>query len=73
MENQTLATEILHEFKSEAKAWRKAFLVTLITSFITILLIVFAFLWYISLPVEEVSNTQEINGDATTQTQMMEK
>lgn len=49
MENETLATEILHELKASSKRWFIAFLVVLVLWFATI----GAFIWYISLPVEE--------------------
>lgn len=49
MENENLATELLREMKAQLKRWFVAFLVVLILWFTTI----GAFLWYISLPVEE--------------------
>lgn len=49
MENETLATELLHELKASAKRWFIAFLIVLALWFATI----GAFLWYISLPVDE--------------------
>lgn len=49
MENQeTLATEILHELKASAKRWFIAFLIVLALWFSTI----GAFVWYLSLPVD---------------------
>lgn len=51
MDNETLATELLKEVKASAKRWFIAFLVMIGIEFATIA----GFLWYISLPVEEVS------------------
>lgn len=68
MENESLATELLHEVKAQAKRWFIAFIIVLLLWFATI----GAFLWYISLPVEEYtveqtaddySNNQIIGGD----------
>ena len=50
------ATELLKEVKASAKRWFIAFLVVLGLWFATI----GAFVWYISLPVEVVENTQSI-------------
>ena len=55
MENETLAMEILHELKANAKRWFIAFLAVLILWFATI----GVFIWYISLPVEEWTIEQE--------------
>lgn len=60
MEDTTLATEMLRELKSNSRRWFIAFLVVLALWFATI----GAFLWYISLPVEETTVEQEIEGDA---------
>jgi hypothetical protein len=49
MEQETLATELLREVKAQSKRWFIAFVVTVVLWFATI----GAFLWYISLPVEE--------------------
>ena len=49
MEQETLATELLHELKAQSKRWFIAFLIVLVLWFATI----GVFLWYISLPVEE--------------------
>ena len=59
MDNETLATELLKEIKASAKRWFIAFLVMVGIEFATIA----GFLWYISLPVEEVSTEyqQEID------------
>ena len=57
MENETLATEMLRELKSNGRRWFIAFLVVLFLWFATI----GAFLWYISLPVEETTVEQEDN------------
>ena len=49
MENETLATEMLRELKASNKRWFTAFIVVLTLWFATI----GAFIWYISLPVDE--------------------
>lgn len=48
-----LATELMHELKAASKRWFIAFLVVLGLWFATI----GAFIWYISLPVEETTTT----------------
>ena len=55
MENETLATELLHELKMSAKRW----FIIAIVELIIICGITGAFLWYISLPLEEVTIEQE--------------
>ena len=60
MAEQTLATELLHELKANNRKWFIAFLVVLVLWFATI----GGFLWYISLPIEDVSITQKADGDA---------
>ena len=58
-ENKTLATELLHEVKASAKRW----FIIAIVELCVILAIVAGFLWYITLPVEEWTET--IEQDAT--------
>lgn len=60
MTDQTLATELLSELKAQNRKWFIAFLIVLILWFATI----GGFLWYISLPIEDVSITQKADGDA---------
>ncbi len=48
-ETTTLATELLHELKQNCKRWFIAFVIMVAVELCTI----GAFLWYISLPVEE--------------------
>ena len=60
MDNQTLASEMLSELKATNRRWFIAFLVVLALWFATI----GAFLWYISLPIEETSVEQYTDGDA---------
>ena len=60
MDNPTLATEMLTELKTSNRRWFIAFLIVLILWFATI----GCFLWYISLPIEDVSITQKADGDA---------
>lgn len=55
MENETLATELLHEVKANGKRWFRAFLIMVVLEIATIL----GFIWYISLPIEEYTIEQE--------------
>lgn len=57
MEHETLATELLRELKSTSRRWFIAFIVMVILEAATI----FAFIWYITLPVEEYSVEQLAN------------
>lgn len=59
MENNTLATEIIKELKANSKRWFIAFLVALSLWFATI----GAFIFYLCLPVEEVTIEQDTEGD----------
>ena len=54
-ENMTLATELLHELKASAKRWFIAFCIMVALEVATIV----GFLWYISLPVEEYTVTEQ--------------
>lgn len=67
MENQTLATELLHELKASAKRWFIAFIIMVIAELLTI----GGFLWYISLPIEEETtieqSMEDISSDTATQ------
>ena len=51
MENETFATELLREVRAQSKRWFIAFLVMVGVEIATIA----GFMWYISLPVEEIS------------------
>lgn len=66
-EHITLATELLHELKASAKRWFIAFCIMVVLEIATIA----GFLWYISLPVEEYSYTEQtmddISGDNVNQ------
>ena len=55
-EGMTLASEILAELKASARRWFIAFLVMLGIEVATIA----GFLWYISLPVEETTISQDM-------------
>lgn len=55
MENETLATELLHELKESAKRWFIAFCIMIALEAATIA----GFMWYISLPVEDVTVKNE--------------
>lgn len=57
-ENETLATELLHELKVTSKRWFIAFITVLVLWFATI----GVFIWYISLPVEEYDIEQSADG-----------
>lgn len=59
MENQTLASEMLSELKASNRRWFIAFIVVLALWFATI----GAFIIYLSLPVEELTVKQEVDGD----------
>lgn len=50
-EGQTLATEILKEVQKSAKRWFIAFIVMIVLEAATVA----GFLWYISLPIDEVT------------------
>lgn len=53
MEQESLATELMHEIKASAKRWFIAFCIMVILELFTIV----GFIWYISLPLEETSTT----------------
>ena len=55
MDNEKLATELLHEIKMSAKRWFIAFCIMVVLEFATI----GGFVWYISLPVDETNTTIE--------------
>ena len=60
MEHQdTLATELLHEVKNNARRWFIAFCVMVGLEIATIT----GFMWYISLPVEEYTIDQEADNN----------
>lgn len=70
MNEESLATELLHEVKRSAKRWFIAFLVMVIVELITIA----GFLWYITLPTEEssIEFSQEMDDiEDSTATQMI--
>lgn len=55
-EGTTLATEIFQELKASARRWFIAFLVMVAVEAATVA----GFLWYISLPVEEATVSQDM-------------
>ena len=59
MDNEKLATELLREIKLSAKRWFVAFLVVTFLWFTTIA----GFVWYITLPVEEGTETTTVEND----------
>lgn len=65
--NEHFATELLQEVKANAKRWFIAFIVMIAVEITTIL----GFMWYISLPIEETTTTQNVedtdNGSNITQ------
>lgn len=64
MDNESLALELLHEVKASAKRWFIAFCVMVGVEIATII----GFLWYISLPVEEVSVYEQTGEQTDTNT-----
>lgn len=60
MEQETFATEMLRELKISSRRWFIAFLVVLTLWFATI----GGFLWYISLPMEDISISQKADGNS---------
>lgn len=67
MDNEKLATELLHEIKASAKRWFIAFIVMVLVEVLTI----GGFLWYISLPIEESTSTVTQTAEDTDNTQMI--
>ena len=59
MDDKTLATELLHEIKASAKRWFIAFCIMVGLEIATVV----GFLWYISLPIDEVATTYEQSVD----------
>ena len=59
MEEKTLATELLHELKASSKRW---FIIAVI-ELVIIVTIIGAFLWYISLPVDEYTQIEQEQTD----------
>lgn len=68
MEQNTLATELLHMLKQSAKRWFIAFTIMVVVEVLTII----GFLWYISLPTEETSIEQTMDDvEDSTATQLI--
>lgn len=55
MDNEKLATELLHELKMSAKRWFIAFCILVVLELVTI----GGFMWYITLPIDEVNTVVE--------------
>ncbi len=55
MDNEKFATELLHELKATGKRWFIAFCIMVALEVATIA----GFLWYISLPIEEITEEVE--------------
>ena len=64
MDNESLALELLHEVKASAKRWFIAFCIMVGVEIATII----GFLWYISLPIEEVSVYEQTGEQTDTNT-----
>ena len=62
VENMPLATELLHEVRLQAKRWFIAFCIMVVVECATI----GAFMWYISLPIEDNVVTQTTEGEGHT-------
>lgn len=60
MEDNRLVTELLHEIKMSAKRWFIAFVVMVAIEVLTIS----GFLWYLSLPTEEITVESDDGGNA---------
>lgn len=60
MEENNLATELLHELKATSKRWFIAFCIMIVLEVATIA----GFLWYISLPVEDILIETDDGGNA---------
>ena len=59
MKEETLATEMLKELKSNAKRWFISFVIVVILWFATI----GVFVWYINQPIEETTTTYSQDAD----------
>ena len=55
MNDESLASELLHQIKMNAQRWFIAFCVMVVVEIITVA----GFMWYLSLPVEEVNIDNE--------------
>lgn len=55
MDNESLASELLHELKATSKRWFMAFIIVVVLWFTTIGI----FIWYVSLPTDSVVIEQE--------------
>ncbi len=64
MEDQTLASEMLSEIKVQNKRLFKALVIVIVFWFVTIGVLLGAFFWYFSLPIEETTVEQAVEGDA---------
>lgn len=60
MENQPLATELIKELQSHSKRW----FIVAVSELGIIIIIVLAFLWYLTLPIDQVSIDSK-DGNAT--------
>lgn len=60
MENQPLATELIKELQSHSKRW----FIVAVSELGIIIVIVLAFLWYLTLPIDQVSIDSK-DGNAT--------
>ena len=60
MDNQPLATELIKELRAQSKRW----FIVAIVELIIIVIIVAGFLWYLTLPIDEISIEND-DGNAT--------
>ena len=60
MNENNLATELLHEIKASARRWFIAFCIMVMLEILTII----GFMWYMSLPTEETYIEQDSDNDS---------
>lgn len=60
MENESLATELIRELRAQSRRW----FITALVELGIIIAVVLAFLWYLTLPVDEISIDTGEGGNA---------
>lgn len=60
MENESLATELIRELRAQSKRW----FITALVELGIIIAIVFAFIWYLTLPIDEITIDSGEGGNA---------
>ena len=63
MEEERLATELLHELKAQSKRWFIAFCIMVGVEVLTIIGLVGGFLWYNTLPADKTVTTEQTIDD----------